>query len=50
VDDVTKIVNCDDFIGDVLEVKTYGIFGAIQWGIQVKVFNVNAHELGTGGR
>jgi hypothetical protein len=29
-------------------VKMY-VFGVIQWGIQVKVFNVDAHELGTGG-
>jgi hypothetical protein len=48
VEDVAKIVNCDDFIEDVIDVKTY-VFGAIQWGIQVKVFNVDAHELGTGG-
>jgi hypothetical protein len=48
VDDVAKIVNCDDFIGDVIDVKTC-VFGAIQWGIQVEVFNVDAHELGTGG-
>jgi hypothetical protein len=47
MDNVTKIVNCDDFIGDVIDVKTY-VFRVIQWGIQVKVFNVDAHELGTG--